>query len=142
MYVPKGGGWARRVSGRKYTWFSRLQSRFRSLWASRYGEVDGIVFVVDSADRMRIPVAAEELRALLGDEGVKTRGVPVLIMANKQDLDAALTAAEIMSAVDVAAVLTNPINVQCVCCVVMRREGLLGVNGLAACEGFVVERAV
>lgn len=45
----------------------------------------GIVFVVDSADSERFPEAREELHRVLKDEQIAP-GVPMVIMANKQDL--------------------------------------------------------
>jgi hypothetical protein len=48
--------------------------------------------VVDSSDRGRIPLAREELNALLDDE--ELRDAALLVLANKQDLPNAMTAAE------------------------------------------------
>lgn len=45
------------------------QGKYRSLWESFYGEVDGIVFVIDSADRVRMAVARNELETLLEHKG-------------------------------------------------------------------------
>ena len=44
----------------------------------------GLVYVVDSADRSRMAEAREELMGILESE--EMRGVPVCILANKQDL--------------------------------------------------------
>ena len=52
----------------------------------------GIVFVIDSNDRVRFGEAREELARMLNEE--ELRGV-VLIFANKQDLLGVMTAAEI-----------------------------------------------
>ena len=44
----------------------------------------GLIFVVDSADRERMVEAREELFGIL--ESDEMRGVPVVVIANKQDL--------------------------------------------------------
>jgi len=44
----------------------------------------GVMFVVDCADRERIPEAREELLRLL--ESPEMRNVPLVVIANKQDL--------------------------------------------------------
>lgn len=44
----------------------------------------GLVYVVDSSDRERMSEAREELFGIL--ESDEMRGVPVCIIANKQDL--------------------------------------------------------
>lgn len=46
--------------------------------------VPGLVYVVDSSDTHRLAEAKEELWGILEDD--EMRGVPVVIMANKQDL--------------------------------------------------------
>jgi ADP-ribosylation factor-like protein 3 len=56
------------------------------------------VYVVDSADKRRIDEAAEELSELCGQEELS--GVPVLVLANKQDLLGAMDAAALMSELD------------------------------------------
>jgi signal recognition particle receptor subunit beta len=48
----------------------------------------GLIYVVDSADRERMSEAREELFGIL--EGEEMRGVPVCIVANKQDLPSKL----------------------------------------------------
>lgn len=54
--------------------------------------------MVDSADKERMEIAKQELELMLNEEEVK--GLPVLILANKQDLPEAMSEAEIMTALD------------------------------------------
>lgn len=63
------------------------QDKIRALWKHYYVNTDGLVFVVDSADPERFLEAREELKAIL--EHDEMRGVPFLVMANKQDLPGA-----------------------------------------------------
>lgn len=69
------------------------QIQLRPFWRLYYKDTNGIVFVIDSADRERIDICAEQLNALLGEEEIK--GVPIVVMANKQDLPNAMKADEL-----------------------------------------------
>jgi small GTP-binding protein len=60
------------------------QKKIRDLWAHYYPGTGGIIFLVDSSDRARINLVKEELHKLLNEEDLM--GVPLLILANKQDL--------------------------------------------------------
>jgi GTPase SAR1 family protein len=54
-----------------------------------------VIFVVDSADKERIEVAKQELELMLQEEELK--GVPVLLLANKQDLPNALNEQDVIN---------------------------------------------
>ena len=69
------------------------QDKIRVLWKHYYQNTDGLIFVVDSNDQDRIEDAAEELKKLLEAEDLKD--CPVLVLANKQDLDGALAPGEV-----------------------------------------------
>ena len=60
------------------------QKAIRPYWKNYYENTDGMVFVVDSSDEVRLEERVEELKALLVEEGLK--GVPLMVYANKQDL--------------------------------------------------------
>lgn len=72
------------------------QKTIRSYWRNYFEQTDGLVWVVDSADRRRLRDCREELAALLSQE--KLAGASVLIFANKQDLAGALSSDEIAEA--------------------------------------------
>lgn len=59
------------------------QEALRSMWSEYYLQCHGIIFVVDSTDRSRIDECSDTLRSVVMDEEVE--GVPVLMLANKQD---------------------------------------------------------
>lgn len=71
------------------------QGRYRNLWENYYKECHGVIFVVDSADRMRIVVAKEELDELLKNKDLAGRRVPILFFANKMDDRQAMSAVEV-----------------------------------------------
>jgi len=64
------------------------QGRYRNLWQYYLLQCNGIVFVIDSADAARLPVAFAELRRLLRDDRLIRRrpDLPMLVLANKSDL--------------------------------------------------------
>jgi ADP-ribosylation factor-like protein 3 len=60
------------------------QKPLRAFWSGYYDKVNGVVWVIDSADSHRLVETGYELAALLQEE--RLAGVPLLILANKQDL--------------------------------------------------------
>ena len=69
------------------------QSSIRSYWKNYFEETDGLIWVVDSADRRRLKTCREELYKLLAQE--RLAGASLLIFSNKQDLKGALTSDQI-----------------------------------------------
>lgn len=69
------------------------QKSLRSYWRNYFECTDGLVWVVDSADRMRMEACREELQVLLQEE--RLAGATLLVLANKQDLPGSLSAQEI-----------------------------------------------
>ena len=59
------------------------QGRYRSLWENFYSDVEAIIFVLDSTDRIRMCVAKEELDQLLSHESIRRARAPILFFANK-----------------------------------------------------------
>lgn len=82
-----------RGSATFHFWDVGGQEKLRPLWKSYTRGADGIVFVVDSVDGERLEEAKTELHRVL--KTTENLGVPVLVVANKQDLRHALTPAEI-----------------------------------------------
>mmetsp|Transcript_14454 Transcript_14454/g.23988 ORF Transcript_14454/g.23988 Transcript_14454/m.23988 type:complete len:192 (+) Transcript_14454:173-748(+) len=71
------------------------QKSIRPYWRNYYDQTDALIYVIDSADRRRMEETGVELQQLLDEE--KLSSVPLLVMANKQDLINALGADEITS---------------------------------------------
>ena len=69
------------------------QDKIRPLWKHYFNNTEGLVYVVDSSDRARISESKDELNWIL--ESDEMRGVPVVILANKQDLPGALAPSDV-----------------------------------------------
>uniref|UniRef100_A0A667GS91 ARF like GTPase 10 n=1 Tax=Lynx canadensis TaxID=61383 RepID=A0A667GS91_LYNCA len=72
----------------------------RFYWKEFVNEVDVLVFLVDSADRLRLPWARQELHKLLD----KDPDLPVVVVANKQDLSEAMSMVELQQELGLQAV--------------------------------------
>lgn len=69
------------------------QTTIRSYWRNYFEQTDGLVWVVDSGDKMRLADCKRELHALLLQE--RLAGASLLVFCNKQDLQGAFTIQEI-----------------------------------------------
>lgn len=78
------------------------QDKIRPLWRHYYHNTQGIIFVVDSNDRERIPLARDELHKMLSED--ELNDAVVLVLANKQDIPGALSAAELIKGLELGSV--------------------------------------
>lgn len=82
------------VKGVTFTvWDVGGQDKIRPLWKHYFNNTEGLVYVVDSSDRARINESRDELKWILDSD--EMRGVPVVVLANKQDLPNALPPSEV-----------------------------------------------
>jgi|TARA_B110000003_G_C16536611_1_gene491003 ADP-ribosylation factor-like protein 6 len=72
------------------------QSTYRGLWEAYYAEVQAIVWVVDSSDKLRMSIAKHELFTLLEHKDLNERNVPILFFANKMDTQTSLSPVDCM----------------------------------------------
>ena len=68
---------------------------YKFLWSVYCKNADLIVFVVDAADSESVDASANQLESLLNDSESST--VPILIIANKQDLPGCISTEDISS---------------------------------------------
>lgn len=68
----------------------------RPYWRCYYSNTDAVIYVVDSVDKDRMQTSREELHAMLEEEELKDAAL--LVFANKQDMEGALSAAEVADA--------------------------------------------
>ncbi|XP_076864776.1 ADP-ribosylation factor-like 4ab [Brachyhypopomus gauderio] len=111
------------------------QEKLRPLWRSYTRCADGLVFVVDSVDVERMEEAKTELHKITRLQ--ENQGVPVLVVANKQDLRHALPLGEVerMLALNELGAHT-PWHLQPACAII--GEGLQ--EGLERLHGMIVKR--
>ena len=73
------------VKGVTFTvWDVGGQDKVRVLWKHYFRNTEGLIFVVDSADRDRMTEVKDELFAIL--ESDEMMHVPFVVLANKQDM--------------------------------------------------------
>jgi ADP-ribosylation factor-like protein 2 len=130
------------------------QQTIRSYWRNYFEQTDGLIWVriyqsmsvveridkchskvVDSSDRWRMEDCKRELHSLLGQE--KLAGASLLIFANKQDLQGALTAAEIAVALDLSNdAVTSSRHWEIRGCSAVTGDGLFLTSGLFSTQPF------
>ncbi|KAJ3193360.1 ADP-ribosylation factor-like protein 2 [Irineochytrium annulatum] len=98
------------------------QKSIRSYWRNYFEQTDGLVWVVDSADRPdRLEDCKNELKALLQEE--RLAGASLLIFANKQDLESALTKEQISQVLELDNIQTHHWHIES--CSAMTGDNLL-----------------
>ncbi|KAJ3183183.1 ADP-ribosylation factor-like protein 2 [Gaertneriomyces sp. JEL0708] len=127
------------------------QKSIRSYWRNYFEQTDGLVWVVDSADRSdRMDDCKRELRELLKEEvrvpsyspmqtcfltrsitAQRLAGASLLILANKQDVPGARTQQQIAEILDLASIQTHHWHI--VACSAVTGENLLtGMDWIVA----------
>ncbi|KAM4622975.1 uncharacterized protein O3C94_020686 [Discoglossus pictus] len=89
--------------------------KIRAIWKDYNVNIDGLIFVVDSADWERFSEARAELESIL--ENDERRGVPFLVMANKQDLPGARKPMEVAEELGLGNIQGHQWHVQGCCAV-------------------------
>ncbi|KAL1129702.1 hypothetical protein AAG570_012646 [Ranatra chinensis] len=101
------------------------QRSLRSYWKNYFECTDGVVWVVDSGDKLRLTDCCQELHNLLSEE--RLMGASLLVLANKQDLPGALTLSEIRDTLQLEKIKTH--HWQIISCSALTGNNvLLGVN--------------
>ena len=81
------------------------QSELRPYWRCYFSKTNAIVFVIDSTDKDRLDTVKNELFFLIQEEDLQ--GVPIAILANKQDLEGALSDIQISEIVALSEIKNN-----------------------------------
>jgi len=66
----------------------------RPLWSHYLKDANGVIFVVDSSDAERLDIARQEMENILSDIKAPP-GMPLLVLANKQDMKPCLSVEDI-----------------------------------------------
>lgn len=123
-----------RIKGHTFlVWDIGGQDKLRPLWRSYTRRTDGIVFVVDSVDDERMEEARMELIRTVKQPDNAT--IPVLVLANKQDLPAAKDPQEVARILGLSE-LSQSWHVQPACAII--GEGL--EEGLERLYDMIVSR--
>jgi len=77
------------------------QTSIRPYWRCYYSNTDAIIYVVDSMDRDRISISKQELVSMLEEEELKK--AVLVVFANKQDIEGAMTVTEVANALGLPA---------------------------------------
>ena len=99
------------------------QDKIRVFWKHYFPGTDALIYVVDTSDKKRVKLCKEELHKILTDEDLK--GIPVLILANKMDLN-------VMSSLEV----TNNLDLEALKGREWYCQGCSALNGSGLYEGF------
>ena len=94
--IPTIGFNVEQIASRNFTitaWDVGGRDKIRPLWRHYFQGTTALVFVIDSNDRDRLDAARDELWRNLNE--AELAAVPLLVIANKQDLPRALSAREI-----------------------------------------------
>ena len=84
------------------------QGRYRNLWEHYYRECHGIIFVIDSSDKIRMTVAKDELNMLLSNSDIAQKRIPILLFANKMDVRDALSSVKCSSMLELEQIRDKP----------------------------------
>ena len=81
------------------------QTTIRSYWRNYFEETDGVIWVVDSGDKLRLKDCKEELHNLLKQE--KLAGATLIVLCNKQDINGALKVEEIKNLLELESITSR-----------------------------------
>lgn len=79
-----------------HVWDVGGQASIRPFWRNYFDATDGLLFVVDAADPARLPAAGRVMAQVCKEE--RLAGVPLCVLANKQDVPGAMDARAVAAA--------------------------------------------
>ncbi|XP_063152977.1 ADP-ribosylation factor-related protein 1 isoform X1 [Candoia aspera] len=72
------------------------QEELQSLWDKYYAESHGVIYIIDSTDEERLSESKQAFEKMVTNEILE--GVPLLVLANKQDIENCLSIPDIKTA--------------------------------------------
>ncbi|CAN0034896.1 ADP-ribosylation factor-related protein 1 isoform X1 [Lethenteron reissneri] len=72
------------------------QEELQSLWDKYFAECHGVIYLIDSVDEGRLVESRDAFDKMVSSEALE--GVPLLVLANKQDMEGCLTVPDIKTA--------------------------------------------
>jgi small GTP-binding protein len=91
------------------------QDKIRPLWRHYFEGAQGVIFVVDSADRMQFQTAKKEFHEIA--QAPQLKACPILVFANKQDIEGAVSAEQLCDVLDVRTLDQKRYHVEASCAV-------------------------
>lgn len=84
--------------------------KFRQLWEMYYKDVQAVIFVIDSNDKVRMCLAKEEIRLIVEHKDLAR--APILFFANKMDIPGARTPQELVEELELTELIADrPYNI-------------------------------
>lgn len=79
--------------------------KYRKSWTHFVQDTNLVMFVVDATDKSRFQLASYELKKILADD--RLHAVPLIVVANKQDLPGAVEALELFKTLDLSTICSQ-----------------------------------
>eukprot|EP00919_Chromeraceae_sp_WS-2016_P036044 GHVR01085546.1.p1 GENE.GHVR01085546.1~~GHVR01085546.1.p1 ORF type:complete len:209 (-),score=64.35 GHVR01085546.1:165-791(-) len=110
--------------------------KIRNIWESYYMDAHGVIFVIDSSNTYRFDEVKSVFRAEVIQNTSLKLNCPILIFANKQDINTSVSIDEINKLIDIN-ILENERNGE------VRVQGCVGIERVGVVEGlkWVVDAA-
>ncbi|CCW71761.1 unnamed protein product [Phytomonas sp. Hart1] len=81
--------------------------KFRALWESYYGSVQGIIFVIDSSDPLRLCVVRDEISQIVEHPDIVQKRLPFLFFANKMDVKNSKAPIDLIQTLELTKLMAN-----------------------------------
>lgn len=108
------------------------QEELQSLWDKYYAESHAVIYVVDSSDRERIEESKTAFDKMIVNSSL--HGVPLMVLANKQDLDGCLSVGDIQHVFNPTPEVVGDRDCKTAGVSALRGDGVYeGINWLAEC---------
>lgn len=98
------------------------QRQLQSIWSKYYEDCHGLIFVVDSTDTTRIEECRQTMEKVVQNEIIE--GIPILMLANKQDLPGALKLHDIKDIFNQIAIRLEARDSRVLCVSALNGEGV------------------
>ncbi|KAL0111636.1 hypothetical protein PUN28_013075 [Cardiocondyla obscurior] len=106
-------------------------SQIRALWPKYYNDIHGLIYVVDASDISRLAENKVVFNELITHEHILTK--PILLLANKQDLNEAIDELDVVENLDVeraANAMKCPTRVETCSCIYNKEQSKSNTAGI------------
>ncbi|XP_011644714.1 ADP-ribosylation factor-like protein 13B [Pogonomyrmex barbatus] len=106
-------------------------SQIRALWPKYYNDIHGLIYVVDASDISRLAENKVVFNELITHEHISTK--PILLLANKQDLNGAIDELDVVENLDVehaANTMKCPTRVETCSCIFDKEQSKSSTAGI------------